>query len=61
MDPTLNQYSGGHGRNGNQASACHQLIRGRKKMRVGEGERSSEERGQRDGGNHGYKARMEGG
>ena len=26
-------------------------------MRVGEGKRSSEERGRRDGGNHGYKAK----
>lgn len=40
------------------ASPCHQLIRGRKRRRVGEGVKSSEETGRRDGGNHGYKARM---
>lgn len=31
----------------------------KKKRRVGEGEESSEQRGRRDGGNHGYKAGME--
>ena len=41
MDSTLNQYSGGRGRNGNQARACHQLIREERKerrRRVGEGD-----------------------
>lgn len=38
-----NQYSDSRGRNGNQANACHQLIRGRnKKRRVGEGEKREE-------------------
>lgn len=32
----------------------------KKKRRVGEGEKSREQRGRRDGGNHGYKAGMEG-
>lgn len=33
---------------------------GEKMKRVGEGEKSSKARRRRDGGNHGYKARMEG-
>lgn len=33
---------------------------GEKKERVGEGEKSSEERGRRHGGNHGYRQRWQG-
>lgn len=40
-------------------SSAHQREKKKKKRRVGEGEESSEQRGRRDGGNHGYKAGME--
>lgn len=44
MDSTSTQFSGGRGRNGNQAKACHQLIRGRKKEESGGGRGERKER-----------------